>query len=106
MALQMSGDGGNIVHGLTDSDCLPDADWLRRAVTDDPGIKMVVVVNPNNPTGVVTPRDRLEEISSICKEANVMLVLDNTYEYFVYDGATHTTLNGDHVINIFSFSKA
>ena len=35
---------------------------------------MVVVVNPNNPAGVVVARDRLEEISSICEEANVILV--------------------------------
>lgn len=107
MALQMTGDGStNVVRGNVDSDWVPDADWLRTAVTNDKGIKMVVVVNPSNPTGVVTPRARLEEISAICKAANVMLVLDNTYEYFLYDDATHTALSGDHIINVFSFSKA
>ena len=74
MALQMSGNRANVVHGHTDTDCIPDADWLRKTIEIDQNIKMVVVVNPNNPAGVVVARDRLEEISSICAEANVMLV--------------------------------
>ncbi|GAB4854169.1 hypothetical protein Ancab_022754 [Ancistrocladus abbreviatus] len=45
-------------------------------------------------------------ISDICRQAGSWLVVDNAYEYFVYDGYKHFCVEGRHVINLFSFSKA
>lgn len=45
----------------------------------------------------------------MCKAAGAWLVVDNAYEYFTYEGeghGAHTCVEGDHVVNTFSFSKA
>jgi aspartate/methionine/tyrosine aminotransferase len=47
----------------------------------------------------------LEAASRMCAHAGAWLVVDNTYEHFTYDGAEHHCVSGDHVINLFSFSK-
>ena len=42
-----------------------------------------------------------------CHRYGAWLVMDNTYEHFSYEGcAPHTCVEGDHVVNVFSFSKA
>ena len=48
----------------------------------------------------------LRRISELCKNAGCWLVVDNTYEYFMYDGLKHTCVEAPHIINVFSFSKA
>eukprot|EP00930_Biecheleria_cincta_P056884 TRINITY_DN42900_c0_g1_i1.p1 TRINITY_DN42900_c0_g1~~TRINITY_DN42900_c0_g1_i1.p1 ORF type:complete len:430 (+),score=88.40 TRINITY_DN42900_c0_g1_i1:28-1317(+) len=112
MALQMTGGGENVILAPTTKDYLPDADWLEKRLTDPPAgerVKLVTVVNPGNPTGVTLPRELLERFSAMCARHNVWLVVDNTYEHFTYeqDGhPEHCCLAGDHVVNVFSFSKA
>ncbi|CAE8596454.1 unnamed protein product, partial [Polarella glacialis] len=113
MALQMTGGSQSIVLGPTSEDYLPDAEWLEKRLAE-PGptggrIRMVTVVNPGNPTGVILPQNLLERLSSACAKHSVWLVVDNTYEYFTYeeDGhPKHSCLSGDHIVNVFSFSKA
>eukprot|EP00850_Spirogloea_muscicola_P021539 SM000253S09028 [mRNA] locus=s253:40424:43594:+ [translate_table: standard] len=108
MAFHMSGTK-NIVYGQCDPDLHPDADWLEEALSGKQGgliPKVVVVINPGNPTGTYLPGPLLKRISGICKAAGSWLVVDNTYEYFMYRGLQHECVEGDHVINIFSFSKA
>lgn len=56
--------------------------------------------------GVLLPRAELEAASQMCAAAGCWLVLDNTYEDFVYGARTHSCLAGPNIINIFSFSKA
>ncbi|KAL0487339.1 aromatic aminotransferase [Acrasis kona] len=67
---------------------------------------MIVVTNPSNPTGAVCSKELLDEISQICLDNNVWLVLDETYEYFMFDDATHYSPRGDHILHLYSFSKA
>ncbi|CAI5979818.1 unnamed protein product [Closterium sp. NIES-65] len=109
MAFQMTG-VTDIVYGPCDSDTLhPSADWLEEALSGKEGRKVpkvVVITNPNNPTGTYVPEDLLRRISAICEKAGSWLVLDNTYEYFMYGGNRHVCLEAPHVLNIFSFSKA
>ena len=56
-------------------------------------------------SGVLLSRQQVERASQLCEAAGCWLVLDNTYEHFVYDGREHFCLAAPHVINIFSFSK-
>lgn len=56
--------------------------------------------------GVLLPRSELEAAARLCASAGCWLVLDNTYEDFVYGGRSHTCLAGPNLINVFSFSKA
>jgi katanin p60 ATPase-containing subunit A1 len=103
MALQMTGSAGGVELGPTDHG-LPDLAWLEKRLGEG-GVRMVVIVNPGNPTGVMIPQEQIARLSDLCAQAKTWLVVDNTYEYFAYD-IQHTSVSGDHVFNIFSFSKA
>lgn len=108
MAYQMTG-VTDIVLGPSDSDLHPDADWLEKLLQNkDPKKipKVVSIVNPGNPSGTYVPEPLLKRISEMCREAGSWLIVDNTYEYFMYDDCKHACIEGDHIINIFSFSKA
>ncbi|GAA0173163.1 transaminase [Lithospermum erythrorhizon] len=107
MSFQMTG-VTNILVGPGDPKTLhPDADWLERILRETkPTPKLVTVVNPGNPSGTYIPEPLLKKISDLCTEAGCWLVVDNTYEYFMYDGRKHTCIEGNHIVNLFSFSKA
>eukprot|EP00249_Psilotum_nudum_P016832 c26003_g1_i1 orf=107-1297(+) len=109
MSFQMTG-VTDIMIGPSDLDTLqPDADWLEEALVPKEGKavpKLVTVVNPGNPSGAYVPEALLQRISGLCKKAGAWLVVDNTYEYFMYKGLKHVCVEGDHIVNIFSFSKA
>ncbi|WCJ40652.1 Pyridoxal phosphate (PLP)-dependent transferases superfamily protein [Euphorbia peplus] len=107
MSFQMTGIT-NILVGPGNPDTLhPDADWLEKTLLETrPVPKVVSVVNPGNPSGTYIPEPLLKRISNLCREAGSWLIVDNTYEYFMYDGLKHSCIEGDHIVNIFSFSKA
>ncbi|OAY36815.1 aromatic aminotransferase ISS1 [Manihot esculenta] len=107
MSFQMTG-VTNILVGPGNRKTLhPDADWLERTLSETrPVPKVVTVVNPGNPTGTYIPEPLLKRISDLCRKAGSWLIVDNTYEYFMYDGLKHSCVEGDHIVNIFSFSKA
>ena len=108
MALQMSEGGPEIEYGPCDPlTMLPDLDWLRGQLESDKPPKAVVVVTPNNPTGVIIPREMLSRMSNLCAKTESWLVVDNTYENFTYEDTITkpTFLSSENVINIFSFSK-
>jgi len=112
MALQMTGGGENVLLGpVKENDFLPDTDWLEGKLAEDTAqrIRLVTVVNPCNPTGMALPAAHLDKISKLCAKWGAWLVVDNTYEHFTYeeDGfCAHSAISGDHIVNIFSFSKA
>jgi len=83
MCLQMTGGGDGVLFGqVSQQDLTPDVDWLKAELkkhesTPNP-IKMVVVCNPCNPTGIVIPGEKLRAISDACREHAAWLVVDNT----------------------------
>ncbi|KAG6542666.1 hypothetical protein Mapa_015901 [Marchantia paleacea] len=109
MACQMTG-VTDIRLGPSDAENLhPDADWLEETLQGKNGKsvpKLVYIVNPGNPSGTYVPQPLLKKISELCRLAGSWLVVDNTYEYFMYDGRQHACEEGDHILNVFSFSKA
>ncbi|KNA12068.1 hypothetical protein SOVF_129050 [Spinacia oleracea] len=106
MSFQMTG-VSNILVGPGDPKTLyPDADWLEQTLKTNPPPKVVTVVNPGNPSGTYVPEPLLKRISDLCRDAGSWLIVDNTYEYFMYDGRKHSCVEGDHIVNLFSFSKA
>ncbi len=104
-----TGGGSNVVMAPCHPDTLhPDLDWLANYLADKSNAaatKMVVIINPNNPTGVLVDLPDLERARAMCADAGCWLVMDNTYEHFVYDGRTHHCIGGPNVLNVFSFSK-
>nr|ACU20038.1 unknown [Glycine max] len=105
MSFQMTG-VTNILVGPGSSDTLhPDADWLERILSETkPPPKLVTVVNPGNPSGTYIPEPLLKRISDLCKNAGSWLVVDNTYEYFMYDGLKHSCVEGI-ILLMFSHSQ-
>ena len=54
--------------------------------------KILVLVNPNNPTGFVYRKDDLERLVDICAENNVRIVSDEVHSLILYGNAKHTPL--------------
>lgn len=86
--------GGTPVHYHCDeqSDWIPDLEDIRSKITDR--TKGLVVINPNNPTGAVYPKEILEDLHKIAAEHGLILFGDEIYEKIVYDGARHHSLAG------------
>jgi aspartate aminotransferase len=68
---------------------LPPGDEWRKALT--PRTRLVLLCNPNNPTGTVYRRDEVEAILGFCREHGLFLVADEVYRELVYDGRVATS---------------
>jgi aspartate/methionine/tyrosine aminotransferase len=64
---------------------LPDIDAVKAALV--PGVKALVLVTPNNPTGSVYPPALLREIFMLCRQNGTWLILDETYRDFLDEGS-------------------
>ena len=84
--------GGNVVHYICDeqSDWYPDIDDIRSKITDK--TKAIVIINPNNPTGAVYPKEVLEQIAQISREKELIIFSDEIYDRLVMDGYEHTSI--------------
>ena len=84
--------GGKPVHYLCDeqSDWYPDLEDMRAKIT--PRTRGIVVINPNNPTGAVYPKEVLEQIVDIARDNRLVLFADEIYDKILYDEVEHTCL--------------
>ena len=84
--------GGKPVHYICDeeSDWFPDMDDIRSKITCK--TKAIVIINPNNPTGALYPREVLQEIVDIAREHQLMIFSDEIYDRLVMDGLEHTSI--------------
>ncbi|MFD4322309.1 pyridoxal phosphate-dependent aminotransferase [Streptomyces sp. NPDC058548] len=80
---------GRPVHYLCDesADWYPDLDDMASKITDR--TKAIVVINPNNPTGAVYPKEILEGIFALARRHGLMVLADEIYDQIVYDEAVH-----------------
>ncbi len=60
------------------------ADRLKEAITDK--TKALVLNTPSNPTGAVIPKSELEKIAELCLDKKILIVSDECYEEFIYEG--------------------
>jgi aminotransferase len=86
------------------------ADVLKRHI-DKNKSKVLILNSPNNPTGNVMSKKKMEEIADVAIDNDLMIFSDEAYEHITYDGAKHVSiasLNGmsDHVLSFFTFSKS
>jgi aspartate aminotransferase len=63
---------------------LPEREMWDRTLT--PRTRLVILCNPNNPTGTVYSREELDMVADFCREHGLFLVSDEVYREFVYDG--------------------
>lgn len=64
----------------------PDPDEIRQIVHENSAISAILIINPDNPTGMVYSREILDEIVTIAKEYDLFIIADEIYENLVYDG--------------------
>jgi len=86
-----------------------EASEIDKKLTDR--TKLLVVANPNNPTGAVIGSDALEAIAKLAVERDLLVISDEIYEKILFDGRTHTSLASldgmfERTITINGFSKA
>lgn len=81
--------GGTAVHYICDeqSDWYPDIADIESKVTAK--TKAIVVINPNNPTGALYPREVLEQIVDIARRHELIIFSDEIYDRLVMDGLQH-----------------
>lgn len=81
--------GATPVHYICDeSNCwYPDVDDIKKKVTSK--TKAIVLINPNNPTGAVYPKELLEDIISVAREHQLVVLSDEIYDRLLMDGVEH-----------------
>ncbi len=81
--------GGRAVHYICDeqSDWYPDIEDMKKKITDK--TKAIVIINPNNPTGALYPREILEKIAALAAGHGLILFSDEIYDRLVMDGEEH-----------------
>ena len=84
--------GGKPVHYMCDeaNGWMPDLDDIRAKIT--PRTKALVVINPNNPTGVLYADELLKSLVGIAREHGLVILADEVYDKVLYDGVKHTAL--------------
>ena len=84
--------GGTPVHYLCDeaNGWMPDLDDIRAKIT--PRTKALVVINPNNPTGVLYSDALLKSLVDIARDHGLVILADEVYDKVLYDGVKHTAL--------------
>ena len=83
--------GGTPVHYRCDeqADWYPDLADMEAKITDR--TKALVLINPNNPTGALYPREVLADIVDIARRHQLMIFSDEIYDRLVMDGLTHVS---------------
>ena len=84
--------GGVPVHYVCDeqADWMPDVADIRSKVTSR--TKAIVIINPNNPTGALYPKEVLQEIVDVARENQLIILSDEIYDRLVMDDLEHTSI--------------
>lgn len=104
-ALLVGGVPVAVPHGV---DYHIDVEAVRAAVTSQ--TRMILICNPNNPTGVVYRRDEIAALLAVCEERDLFLVVDEAYEKILQPGFEHVPIlsfkeHRDRIILLNTFSK-
>ncbi|MCH1732168.1 pyridoxal phosphate-dependent aminotransferase [Streptococcus suis] len=81
--------GGKAVHYVCDeaAEWYPDLADMESKVTSR--TKAIVLINPNNPTGALYPKEILKGIIDIARRHELIIFSDEIYDRMVFDGAVH-----------------
>jgi len=83
---------GRAVHYHCDeqADWFPDLKDIESKITNR--TRAIVVINPNNPTGAVYPKELLQQLVDLATRHELILLADEIYDKMLYDGAQHVCL--------------
>ena len=106
--------GGTPVHYLCDEEngWQPDLDDIRAKIT--PRTRGIVIINPNNPTGVVYDEATIKAMAAILEKkekefgTSIVLISDEPYRELAYDGAVvpYVTKYYRNTVVCYSYSKS
>ncbi|WP_341877806.1 pyridoxal phosphate-dependent aminotransferase [Defluviitalea saccharophila] len=84
--------GGTPVHYICDEEAnwYPDIKDIKSKITDK--TKGIVIINPNNPTGSLYPKELLEDIVEIARQNELIIFADEIYDRMVMDGLEHVSI--------------
>ena len=84
--------GGKAVHYICDeqSEWYPDMEDIKKKINDR--TKAIVIINPNNPTGALYPKEVLQQIVDIAREHQLIIFSDEIYDRLVMDGEQHISI--------------
>ncbi len=84
--------GGNAVHYVCDeqAEWYPDIADIKSKITNR--TKAIVLINPNNPTGALYPKELLVEIVKVAREHQLIIYSDEIYDRLVMDGLEHVSI--------------
>ncbi|MBW1765470.1 MAG: histidinol-phosphate transaminase [Deltaproteobacteria bacterium] len=107
-AVQNGGKDAIVETGL-DNEYRIDLDEMLRLILRDEKIKIIFIANPNNPTGTILSKTKLQDFIDQVPE-NRIIVLDNAYQEYVMDPDNYLdgidlALNRKNIIVLRTFSK-
>ncbi|EMW5626655.1 TPA: pyridoxal phosphate-dependent aminotransferase [Enterococcus faecalis] len=84
--------GGTPVHYICDeqAEWYPDIDDIKSKITSN--TKAIVIINPNNPTGALYPKELLLEIVEVARQNDLIIYSDEIYDRLVMDGLVHVPI--------------
>lgn len=85
-----------------------DIEGIKNAIT--PRTKAIIYCSPSNPTGTVFSEKQLRQLAEIALDNNLIIINDEAYEYFTFDGHKHFSVASipemkKNVISCFTFTK-
>ncbi|MRR35357.1 pyridoxal phosphate-dependent aminotransferase, partial [bacterium] len=66
----------------------PDLEDMENHVKYNPQISGILLINPDNPTGMVFPKETLEKIVAIARRYQLFIIADEVYNNITYNGQT------------------
>lgn len=84
--------GGKAVHYICDeqAEWYPDLEDIRKKINDR--TKAIVLINPNNPTGALYPKEILQQIVELARENRLIIFSDEIYDRLVMDEEEHISI--------------
>jgi aminotransferase len=85
-----------------------DIEGIKNAIT--PKTKAIMYCSPSNPTGTVFTEKQLRQLAEVALENDLMVITDEAYEYFTYDGYKHFSIASipemrKNVVSCYTFTK-
>ena len=85
-----------------------DFDAVMKCIT--PRTKAIMYCSPSNPTGTVFSETELRELAGIALDHDLMVITDEAYEYFTFDGISHFSIGSlpdmkNRVVSTYTFTK-
>lgn len=77
-------------HCCEENNWYPDIEDIKRKISKR--TKGIVIINPNNPTGSLYPKEILMQIVDLALENNLIIFSDEIYDRLVYDGLNHVSI--------------